>query len=113
VLARLVGQSDSSYNGTLWYENGAFEGRVSYTYRSDYLTSSNSASTAGPGFDTTEPVAVVDASFSYALNENLKLKLDLLNLTNEPETTVGSDYKLTYTTLKSGTQIYAGALYTF
>jgi TonB-dependent receptor len=113
VWAPLVGQSDSSYNGTLWYEHGAFEGRVSYTYRSDYLTSSNTASVGGPGFDRTAPVGVVDASFSYAFNDNLKLKLDLLNLTNEAETTLISDNELVGTSFKAGTQVYAGVLYTF
>lgn len=118
VWTRLNGQSDESYNATLWYENeSGFSGRVSYTYRSDYQTSSNTAardaSGAFAGTDNTDEVAVVDASFAYQFNDNLKFTFDALNLTDEPETTLIGDYDLIDTTLKSGRQFYLGAQYSF
>lgn len=113
-IVSMPGQSDDSYNGTLWYENDSgFQGRVSYTYRSGYITSSTTASLAGPGYDTTEGVGVVDASFSYQFNDNLKFTLDLINLNDVTETTLQGDYELLDTELKSGRQLYLGASYTF
>lgn len=113
-IVSMPGQSDDSYNGTLWYENDSgFQGRVSYTYRSGYITSSTTASLAGPGYDTTEEVGVVDASFSYQFNDNLKFTLDLINLNDVSETLLQSDYELVDTELKSGRQLYLGASYTF
>lgn len=113
-MVSMPGQSDDSYNGTLWYENDSgFQGRVSYTYRSGYITSSTTASLAGPGYDTTEAVGVVDASFSYQFNDNLKFTLDLINLNDVSETLLQSDYELLDTELKSGRQLYLGASYTF
>jgi iron complex outermembrane receptor protein len=113
IHVKLPGQSDNSYNGTLWYENGDLQGRVSYTYRSGYITSSTSQSTAGAGYDTTDKVGVVDAAFSYQLNDHLKFSLDLINLNGASETTLNGDVDLIDTTLKFGRQAYLGASYTF
>lgn len=116
---KMAGQSDDSYNGTLWYENDSgLQGRISYTYRSGYITSSYTPSTAGgigatTGFDTTDEVGVVDASFSYQFNEKLKFTLDLINLNNASETLLNGDAELVDTVLKSGRQAYLGASYTF
>jgi iron complex outermembrane recepter protein len=118
VLTRLNGQSDESYNATLWYENeSGFSGRVSYTFRSDYQSSNTTAArdAAGgiPGTDNTDDVAVVDASFAYQFNDSIKFTFDALNLTDEPETLLISDYELVDTTLKSGRQYYLGVQYSF
>ncbi|QEY17777.1 TonB-dependent receptor [Cellvibrio sp. KY-GH-1] len=123
VWRRLDGQSDDSYNGTLWYENeSGFSGRISYTFRSDYQTNATTVlKDANPvlnsalpvGSDNSDDAGVVDASFSYQLNDNLKLTFDALNLTDEPETLLISDYGLVDTTLKSGRQYYVGAQYSF
>lgn len=118
VWSRLNGQSDESYNGTLWYENDSgFSGRVSYTYRSDYQSTSLSTvvdpSRTRLGPDNTDEVGIVDAAFSYQLNDNVKFTLDALNLTDESETLLVSDYDLVDTTLKSGRQFYVGVQYSF
>lgn len=118
VWTRLNGQSDESYNATLWYENDSgFSGRVSYTFRSDYQSTANTVvkNAAGQlvGTDNTEEVAIVDASFAYQFNDNLKFTFDAINLTDEPETLLISDYDLVDTTLKSGRQFYLGAQYSF
>lgn len=118
VLTRLNGQSDDSYNATLWYENEAgFSGRVSYTFRSDYqsaqVTAAKDAAGQTAGTDNTGEVAVVDASFAYQFNDSLKFTFDALNLTDEAETLLISDYELVDTTLKSGRQYYLGVQYSF
>jgi iron complex outermembrane recepter protein len=120
----LEGQSDTSWNGTLWYENeSGFSGRVSATYRSEYVTTINSAVYSGvldstgkpvnPGYDNNDEVTTIDAAFSYQVNDNVKISLDMLNLTDEPETTLLSDYNLIDTTLTSGRQYYLGVQYSF
>jgi len=118
VLTRLNGQSDESYNATLWYENeSGFSGRVSYTFRSDYQTAQTTAAKDPAGAfartDNSDDAAVVDASFAYQFNDNLKFTFDALNLTDEPETLLISDYDLVDTTLKSGRQYYLGVQYSF
>jgi len=118
VWTRLNGQSDDSYNATLWYEHeNGFSGRVSYTFRSDYqstaVTVAKDAAGNFAGSDNTADVAVVDASFAYQFNDNLKFTFDALNLTDEPETLLISDYGLVDTTLKSGRQYYLGVQYSF
>lgn len=118
IWSRLNGQSDESYNGTLWYENDSgFSGRVSYTFRSDYqstaVTVVKNAAGQAIGSDNTDEVGVVDASFSYQFNDNVKFTFDALNLTDESETLLLADYDLVDTTLKSGRQFYLGMQYSF
>lgn len=112
IVTPMEGQSDVSWNATLWYENAkGFAGRVSWTYRDGYLRTFTSK--AGPGDDTTDATRVVDAAFSYQVNDNLKLTFDALNLTDETETWLQSDYNLVETIVASGRQFYVGAQYTF
>lgn len=112
IVTAMDGQSDVSWNATLWYENeNGFAGRVSWTYRDGYLRTFSSK--AGPGDDTTDATPVVDAAFSYQLNDNVKLTFDALNLTDETETWLQSDYNLVETIVASGRQFYVGAQYTF
>jgi TonB-dependent receptor len=112
IVTRLDGQSKISRNATLWYENDAgFSGRVSYTYRDAYQT--NFTSTGGPGVDATDAVGVVDAAFSYQLNDSVKFTLDALNLTDEHETLLQGSYELVDTIVVSGRQFYLGVQYGF
>ncbi|ACE83434.1 TonB-dependent receptor [Cellvibrio japonicus] len=112
IVTRMNGQSKISWNTTLWYENKAgFSGRVSWTYRDAYQTANNT--TAVSGVDTTASTKVVDAAFSYALNDNIKLTFDALNLTDETETWLLGDYNYLDTQVYSGRQFYVGAQYSF
>ena len=112
IITRMNGQSKISWNTTLWYENEAgFSGRVSWSYRDPYQRATTS--TAGTGADTADGTRVVDAAFSYQVNDNLKLTLDALNLTDESETLLQSDYDDLETLVLSGRQFYVGAQYTF
>jgi TonB-dependent receptor len=115
----LIGQSKVSWNATLWYENDAgFSGRVSATYRDPYVNFVKSqiatvAASPAPGYDHTDKSQTIDASMSYKINDSIKVSLDMLNLTNESETTLLSDYDLPDTSLTSGRQYYLGVQYSF
>ena len=112
IITRMNGQSKMSWNTTLWYENDAgFSGRVSWTYRDPYQRATTSS--AGPGAESTDGSRVVDAAFSYRVNDNLKLTFDALNLTDETETLLQSDYNFIETLVYSGRQFYLGAQYSF
>ncbi|MEP7704424.1 TonB-dependent receptor [Paraglaciecola sp. 25GB23A] len=76
----LGGLSKDVANLTLWYYNEGFEARVSYDYRSEY-TSINSWNPSRIALQDAQ--ATVDASFSYEVNEHLKVTLQGQNLTNE------------------------------
>lgn len=123
VWGRLLDQSDESYNGTLWYENGGWEARISLTHTGNSATQSVSRldRTTGPragiqhGEDIRDETDFVDAKVSYRFNDNLTFSLDMLNLTDETVSTMlGSDgYRLVDTSSQSGVQYYLGAQYKF
>lgn len=78
---RLTGSSKNTFNTTLYYEDGPFQARVSAAYRSGYLMSfpgSNGNSEEGMNATTN-----IDASMSYAFNDNLTVSLEGINLTDE------------------------------
>jgi TonB-dependent receptor len=82
VTERLVGLSNGQYNATLYYDDGAFDARVSLAYRSDFLTVGPNST--GNLWEYTEGSTRVDASSGYNITENLKVSLEALNLTNSP-----------------------------
>ena len=78
---RLTGQSKTTANATLYYEDGPFQARVSVAHRSQYLLSfpgANGNSEGGVN-DTTN----IDASMSYEFTPNLTFSLEGINLTDE------------------------------
>ena len=82
--ANLPGFSKKSYNAEVFWENYGFTSRLSYKYRSDYLKP------FGSDFGQTnrfvDDTSSLDLSLSYRLTKNLRLKLQGINLTNEPYT---------------------------
>lgn len=77
----LEGLSDDTANFTLMYQKAGFEGRLAYNYRSDYLVTSSDAVEKLPIFNKAS--GNMDASFSYALNDNYKVGLQITNLLDE------------------------------
>ncbi|WP_058833499.1 TonB-dependent receptor [Luteimonas abyssi] len=77
----MVGLSDNAYNATLYYEGDVFSGRVSGTYRSDYLTSVPGRD--GNDVEGVKGTTTFDASISWKINDRLQLTLEGLNLTDE------------------------------
>jgi iron complex outermembrane recepter protein len=78
----LLNLSPTSWNATLYYDDGRFSARVSSSFRKTFLQrvpGQNNNDVEGKNSSTN-----VDASISYRLNKNVQLTLEGLNLTNEP-----------------------------
>ncbi|HYP33739.1 MAG TPA: TonB-dependent receptor [Burkholderiaceae bacterium] len=76
--APLAGSSRHTYNAEGWYENDFLSARLTYSYRSDFLTGIVSALpqyVAGAGD--------VSASINWKLTDQLSLSFDAKNLTGE------------------------------
>jgi len=81
VRAPLVGLSKHAANATLYYEDSKFSVRGSASYRSKYLTAV--PGTEGNAWNGTNSTLNFDAQLSYAINDRLKLSLEMINLTDE------------------------------
>jgi iron complex outermembrane receptor protein len=80
--APLLSLSPNSSSATIYYEKDAFKGRISVAKRDGYLTLAvNDAN--GNYQNGTNGTTNVDAQISYDINDNFKVSLDMLNLTNE------------------------------
>ena len=79
----LTGQSDLSYNFTAFYEDDKFSTRLAYSFRDEYTSSHNSDSNKTQYRDET---GNLDFSAAYQVNDNLRVTLEGVNLTDEPVT---------------------------
>jgi iron complex outermembrane receptor protein len=70
--------SKNSYNLGVFYENALYSARLNYNYRSEYFIAA-----AEIGNNYRDEQAQMDAQFSYNLSENISLKVEALNITNE------------------------------
>ena len=68
--------SDFSYNAILYYEDDQLSVRAAYNFRDDYLLAV-SGSGGQPVYR--DDYGQLDLSASYTVNENLRLKLDVIN----------------------------------
>ena len=75
---RLFGNSENTYNLSAYFENQRFNARVTYTFRSDFLSGID----RGTAFsqDDTESLA---ASLGYIINDNFSVTLDGQNLNDQ------------------------------
>lgn len=108
----LLGMSEDTSSATLYYDDGAFQARVSMTDRSGYLT--NATGRNGNDREGTNGTTNIDASISYDFNEHLSVSLEGLNLTDEVEDqwVDASGNRLSYYH-STGRQFYLGAQYKF
>lgn len=81
VRQPLVGQSPESISGTLYFERGPFEARISATHRGEYLTTVPAQS--GNDVEGKAATTNVDFSASWDVNERLEISFEGLNLTDE------------------------------
>ncbi|MBO9547051.1 TonB-dependent receptor [Caulobacter sp.] len=112
VSRDLLNLSKNAYNGTLYYEEGPVQARISLAHRDKYLTavpSSYNVDVSGR-----KPTTFVDFSASYRINDALTFSVEGLNLTNEKDITYSdstaerlSDY------FQSGRQYFVGVRYSF
>ena len=75
---RLFGNSENTYNLSAYFENQRFNARVTYTFRSEFLSGID----RGTAFsqDDTESLA---ASLGYIVNDNFSVTLDGQNLNDQ------------------------------
>ena len=76
----IPGLSENTINFTLFYEKGPWSGRVSYNLRDDFLDSIADGQGHPKFVDEYEQW---DASFGYAVNDNISIMLEGINLTDE------------------------------
>jgi len=78
----LEGQSDKTYNLTVFYEDDKFSTRLAYSYRDGYTSSFNNDPNQ---ILYREDTANLDFSASYQVNDNFRVSLEGINLTDEPQ----------------------------
>jgi len=101
----LQGLSDESYNLVLIYENDILSARIAYNHRSDFLVTTEY---------TQEGFGQLDASFSYTINDSIKLTLDALNLLRRDHFEYRAGFRDNpYHWISTERQILAGASYSF
>lgn len=110
----LVNLSDETYAATLYYEQDNFGGRVSAVSRSDYITTGIGRNNNYE--EGTNGTLNIDATINYSINDNWKVTLEALNLTDEADDqwvgNMGSNERLSYYH-QTGRQYYLGAQYKF
>jgi TonB-dependent receptor len=77
------GVSDLSYNVTLAYDRGGFDGRLSYVWREEFLNANEARQFANPVGQWRIPESSLDLQLNYNINDNLAVSFDAVNLTQE------------------------------
>lgn len=90
----LQGYSDQNLNIVGMYEKDNISFRLAYTWRSEYLLTLRESEEFVPAYS--EAQGLMDASFFYAINENVKVGLQVNNL-------LGTDTKTKYQQNQEGT----------
>ncbi|MGV8837182.1 TonB-dependent receptor [Cellvibrio sp.] len=110
----LVNLSDETYAATLYYEEDNYGGRISVVSRSDYLTTAVGRN--GNYEEGTNGTLNVDATLNYSINDNWKVTLEALNLTDEADDqwvgNMDSNERLSYYH-QTGRQYYLGVQYKY
>ncbi|WP_233078628.1 TonB-dependent receptor [Rheinheimera soli] len=108
----LNGLSKNTSAATIYYEHEALNARVSMAKRGKYLTTAIGRD--NNDMEGTNATTNVDASVSYALNDNWKISFEALNLTDEVDDqwVDSAGDRLTYYH-ETGRQYYLGAQYKF
>lgn len=78
--ASIIGLSKHTLSATGYYERGPLSARVLYKFRSRYLKPFELNANR-----FAQPQETLDANLTYRLTSNLQLRLDVLNITNEPQ----------------------------
>jgi len=106
----LPGLSKNSSNTSLYYDDGKFEARISYAWRSRYLAQF-SDDFGIPRFRS--DYGQYDLSASYNVNKNLSFQLDVINLTKSQfkDTSTAANYP--YAVIDLDRRILLGARYSF
>ncbi len=120
IKDNLLGMSPNSWNATLYYQNDAFEARVSASHRSRYLQLLNPGS--GAAFQGKNGITDVDAQVTYNLTKHVTLTFQAINLTDVADSDSFDYYHTAQNNtdpnamleyLKDGRQYYFGVRYKY
>lgn len=106
----LPGLSKNSSNTSIYYDDGKFEGRVSYAWRSQYLAQF-SDDFGIPRFR--KDYGQVDLSFNYNFDKHLSFQLDVINLTKSQFKDKSTAAYYPYSVIDLDRRILVGARYSF
>jgi len=108
----LLGLSQDTTSGTIYYEDDAFSARVSVVNRAGYLTHATGRNNNDR--EGTNSTTNIDMSASYQLNDNIKLTFEALNLTDQADDqwVDASGNRLSYYH-ETGRQYYLGVQYKY
>lgn len=106
----LLGLSDTA-NLVGIYEKDGLQARIAYNWRGEFLRSASQGSYRNPVY--TEAYSQIDANISYAINDNLTVSLEGLNLTGEDRRDHGRTYEMVEYMIDLGPRYTLGARYTF
>ena len=79
---KLEGFAENSYNIVAYYDKNAFQARLAYNWRDDFL-SSRAGIRSGGLPEHTAAYGQLDFSMSYAVNDNFTLTGEAINITDE------------------------------
>lgn len=85
LKSAFYGISRYSYNATLAYDKGPFNARLSYVWRSAFLSSASASTFANPIGIWRHPESDLDLQFTYNVNDRLSFDVNAKNLTNEKQ----------------------------
>jgi iron complex outermembrane receptor protein len=106
----LPGLSSSSYNASIFYDDGDLDARLSYAWRERYLAAFTD-DFGVPRF--TDDFGQLDFSANYGVTENLQLQLQVLNITNEQVINQSTALYLPYGVNDLDRRVLFGARYSF
>jgi iron complex outermembrane receptor protein len=111
-VSDLENMSINTSSATLYYEKDAFQARASLASRTGYIT--NARGRDGNSAEGTRATYNLDASASYQINDNWRVSLEALNLTNEADNqwVDSDDYRTSYYH-ETGRQYYLGVQYKY
>ena len=112
VTQPLVGASPTSFSGTLYYERGPFEARVSAVYRDEYLTLVPAQN--GNDVEGKAEQMNVDFSASYDIGDHLSLSFEAINLTDQfDERWINSEHHFSNNYEHTGREFVVGFRYNY
>lgn len=106
----LTGLSDSA-NFVLMYENYDVQARLAYNWRDEFLAGTSRGSSRSPTY--VEAFSQIDFSVVYAVNDQLSVSVEGLNITGEDSRTHGRSINQMWDLFDLGARYQLGARYTF